>query len=133
MATISLPHGDGAKAVENAGRAADLKGKAARYAKGIMEDRKERLAGKADLLASALRQTAVQLEGQEDGKTMAGYFRGIAGKVEETSAYLRANDVEDLLGAARRQVRERPGLVLGGALIGGFVLARFLTGAGRAD
>jgi hypothetical protein len=111
---------------------AALKEKAGRLAKSVVEKQKARLAKQMDMLAAALAQTAGQLAEQEEGKQMSGYLRSIAGKMEQASVYLGNSGLEDLLEAAKRQIRDRPALVIGGALITGYILARLSGGIRRS-
>ncbi len=125
MAIMSIQH------IERPPAEAAVKEKAGRLARSIAEEQKSRLAKQMGMLAAALAQTAGQLAEQEDGKRVSGYLRSIAGKMEQASVYLRNSGLEDLLEAARRQIRSRPALVIGGALITGYIVARLSSGARR--
>lgn len=105
---------------------AGVKEKAGHYAKSMAEEQKLKVAKKMDLLASALTETAGQLKAHENGQQVSGYLLSVSDSMERASVYLRRTAVEDLYEAAIRQIKSRPALVLGGALITGYVLARLL-------
>ena len=53
-------------------------------------------------------------------------MRDVAARIEDFSDTISHRDVDDLLSAATSFARARPMLFLGGAVIAGFALARFL-------
>lgn len=122
MAAISTPEAGKQKA-------GDIKETIARQARSLLDDQKGKLVKRLETLASAIRQIAGQLEEQEAEKPVSAYLHAASGKVEQVSGYLSDRDVEELLEDARKQIRKRPALALGGAFVTGFVLARLLKNA----
>ena len=106
------------------GNTVSKKDRAGRLAKSVAEEQISKLTKKMDLLASALTQASGQLKEQEEGKQISEYLLSISEQVEKASVYLRNSTLGDLIETARNQVRSRPALVLGGALITGYILAR---------
>lgn len=74
--------------------------------------------------ASALRQTAQQLRGDQQ-QQQAKVLDGIAERAERFGRYLEANDGERLLRDVERFARQQPWLVAGGGAVLGFLAARF--------
>lgn len=99
-------------------------------ARSAVSERKGKTADALTNVAQALRQTAQQLQGQQQA-SVARYADKAAGKVESLSNYLRNKDVDNLLDDAERFVHRQPALFLGGAFAAGFVLSRFLKSSGR--
>ena len=75
--------------------------------------------------ASALRQTAQQLRGDQQ-ETQAKLIDGVADRAERFGQYLTANDGERLLRDVERFARQRPWVVAGGGAVLGFVASRFM-------
>ncbi|MDA8173511.1 MAG: hypothetical protein M0018_02850 [Nitrospiraceae bacterium] len=111
---------------------AGIKEKAGQYARTMAEEQKLKLAKKMDILAAAIAETAGQLKTQDDGQQVSGYLISVSDSMERASGYLRKNTIEDLYEAAINQIRSRPALVLGGALITGYILARLMKNTKKA-
>ena len=61
---------------------------------------------------------------------IAGFAETAATKVDETATYLREHDASEVLDAVQQTARRQPALVVGGGLILGLLVGRFLrTGA----
>ena len=61
---------------------------------------------------------------------IAGFVETAATKVDETATYLREHDASEVLDAVQQTARRQPALVVGGGLILGLLVGRFLrTGA----
>ncbi len=107
-------------------------GKAQSRAKSMAAERKGPAAEKLDSVAHALRQTAQQLHGQQQG-AVARYADSAAEKIGRFSTYLREQDVDGIIGDAEDFARRRPGLFLGGAFFAGVALSRFLKSSRAAS
>lgn len=81
-------------------------------------------------VAQALRQTSQHLQSQQQG-TIAGYLDQVAERAENATNYLRARDVPELMDDVQDLGRRNPGVFLGGALVLGFLGARFLMASGQ--
>ena len=93
-------------------------------ARSFADEKKEEAAGQVGGVASALRSTADNLEG-EDQASMAGYARQAASGLDRVSDALSNRNVDDLLETAEDLARSQPVAFIGGAVLAGFVLARF--------
>lgn len=125
------------KAEDLASQAQEKVGEAAEQAK---QQATSRLAGQktaaADSLGSmaeAVRRTSSQLHQQDQGM-MADYADSAADQLERLSAYLRETDVEGMVYEVERYARRQPAVFMGGAMLLGFLGARFLkSGSGRRE
>jgi hypothetical protein len=93
-------------------------------ARDIAEQQKQRHAGKIDNVAQAVHGAADDL-GQEMPQT-ARYIHSGAEQLERASRLLRENSVDDLVQMANRLAHDRPLAFIGGSMIAGFALGRFL-------
>ena len=84
--------------------------------------------------AQALRDTAEKLK-NENQEYMARYTDWIAGQVDSLAQYFRERNVDEVFEDFRTLSHRRPGVVMGGALLAGFLTARFLSSSGprRSD
>jgi len=78
------------------------------------------------LLAEALREAGRKLNEGEQGGDFGRYADRAAGQVERLSTYLRDNDLRGFVRDTENFARRRPEVFLGGALLAGLALARFL-------
>jgi hypothetical protein len=104
--------------------AGDAATEAKRQARQFGEDQKDRAAGSVDGMASALRSAAEDLDQQERG-AVAGYARQAASGLDSISDALSRQSVDDLVHTVEDFARRQPAAFLGGAVLSGFVLARF--------
>lgn len=104
---------------------ASLAGDAKGRARAAIEGRKDASAQDVADIAHALRTSADDLE-QRDRTAAASYVRQAAGGLERFADNLQRRDLEDLARQAEEFARRQPGLFVGGAVIAGFALARFL-------
>jgi hypothetical protein len=81
-------------------------------------------------IAEAVRQTSHQLR-QQDQRAVAEYADIAANEIDRLSTYLQESDLGDLVGEVESFARRQPALFLGGALILGFMGARFLKSSSR--
>lgn len=105
--------------------ARQLMGEAKERAKSALADQKGVIAEQVDGMAHALRMTAHQLDEQNKG-TVARYADWAADGLDRLSNSLRERDLDSLIGQASDFARRRPAAVIGGAMVAGFLLSRFL-------
>lgn len=106
----------------DARRAAD---DAKRTAHDYAEQQKNAVAGRTASMAAALNAAADNLRGQGDDR-LAGYTADAARYIERTADALRERQVEDLASTVVDFARRQPAAFIGGAVLAGFVLSRFL-------
>ena len=112
------------------GAAGQVAAQAKQQATSQLESQKERAVDTLVTVAQALRQTGEQLQQQEQG-AVGGYVEQAAERVERMTNYLRAREVPDLIADTQDFARRQPGLFVTGALVLGFLGARFLMSSGR--
>lgn len=105
-------------------QARDLAHQAEQQAKSALSSRKEMAATGLHDVAQAFRQTGDQLSGQNT--TAAQYTNQVADQIERLSTYLENQDIDQMVADAEEFARRRPELFIGGALVLGFLGARFL-------
>ena len=92
---------------------------------------KDRATDTLGTLASAVRQSTQTLRDQQQD-TVAQFVERAADQVDRWSANLRNRDVSQLMGDVQHFARRQPALFIGGAFVGGLLLARFLKSSGQA-
>jgi hypothetical protein len=115
------------QAKETAGQVAE---QAKQQATSQLESQKERAVDTLVTVGQALRQTSQHLHEQEQ-TGVGGYIEQAAERVETLTNYLRTRDVPALLVETQDLARQRPGLFLSGAVVLGFIGARFLKSSGQ--
>jgi len=115
------------QAKETAGQVAE---QAKQQATSQLESQKERAVDTLVTVGQALRQTGQHLHEQEQ-PGVGGYIEQAAERVETLTNYLRTRDVAALLAETQDLARQRPGIFLSGAVIFGFIGARFLKSSGQ--
>jgi hypothetical protein len=113
-------------------KAGDLKRQAEKAADDMRErarsaamDQKNAAAGQIEGVAHALRTASDDL--QNRGQPMiAEYSRYVAEGLESMADSLGRRDMDDLVGSVEDFARARPVAFLGGAVVAGFALARFM-------
>jgi F0F1-type ATP synthase membrane subunit b/b' len=113
-------------------KAGDLKRQAEKAAEDMRErarsaamDQKNAAAERMGGVAHALRTASDDLQSQ--GQPMiAEYSRHVAEGLESMADTLGRRDVDDLVGSVEDFARARPVAFLGGAVVAGFALARFM-------
>lgn len=93
-------------------------------AREIAEAKKREAADQVDSVAKVVDSVAEQVASAMP--PAADYVRGVASEFHKVSSTLRDSSLDELMDEARRFAQARPGLVLGGAVLLGFGLARFL-------
>ncbi|MEW6117104.1 MAG: YHS domain-containing protein [Nitrospirota bacterium] len=111
-------------------RSDQFRSKTKDQARSMVSEKKAKTADVLTSVVQALRQTAQQLQGQQQA-SVARYADKAAEKVESLSNYLKNKDVDNLLDDAESFIHRQPALFLGSAFAAGFVLSRFLKSSGR--
>jgi hypothetical protein len=94
-------------------------------ARSIADQQKHAAAGKVEGVAHALRRASNDL--REQGQPIiAEYSRYAAEGLESMAQSLDRRDVDDFVEDIERFARQRPVAFLGGAMVAGFALARFM-------
>jgi ElaB/YqjD/DUF883 family membrane-anchored ribosome-binding protein len=88
-------------------------------------ERTSKAAHDLDATAQALRQTGQRLR-EENKDSLSRYADKAAEQTDRLSQYLRDKDFGQLMSDAEDFIRSRPLLTVGGALVAGVLLARFL-------
>lgn len=123
-----------AGAAELASEAKQASAEAAEQAKrraSQMADReKERLAGGIESVHRSIADAADRLR-QEDKPELAAYVEMAAEKTERASSYLRERDLSRITSDVENLARRSPEIVLGGMVVAGLAVARFLKASGQ--
>jgi hypothetical protein len=94
-------------------------------ARSIAEQQKHAAAGRVEGVAHALRRASDDL--REQGQPMiAEYSRYAAEGLESMAQSLDRRDIDDFVEGVENLARQRPVAFLGGAVVAGFALARFM-------
>jgi hypothetical protein len=94
-------------------------------ARSVADQQKHAAAGRVEGVAHALRRASDDL--REQGQPMiAEYSRYAAEGLESMAQSLDRRDVDDFVEGVENFARERPVAFLGGAMVAGFALARFM-------
>jgi ABC-type transporter Mla subunit MlaD len=93
-------------------------------ARQLAEDKKREAAEQVESVARVIDGVAEQVE--RVVPPASEYVRGVSEQIHRVSSTLRDRSVDELMEDVRYYAQQRPGLVLGGCLIAGFGLARFL-------
>jgi hypothetical protein len=92
----------------------------------LVGQQKDQAAERLGSLAGALREAGRKLNEGEQGGDFGRYADRAAEQVERLSTYLRDNDLRGFVRDTEGFARRRPEVFLGGALLAGLALARFL-------
>jgi len=112
--------------------ASDLKDQVTEQATGKIEEQKTAASGSLSTVAHAVRQTADQLE-ENDQEAIARYVHRAAAQVENVADYIGRRDLRGLLQDTEQFARREPALFLGSAFTLGLFAARFLKSSGSAS
>lgn len=107
-------------------QAKDLAGQAGDHVQELVGQQKDQAANRLGSLATALREAGRKLNQDQQAGDFGQYADRAAGQVERLSRYLRDSDLRGLVRDTERFARRRPEVFLGGTLIAGLMLARFL-------
>lgn len=107
-------------------QAKDVANQARDHVQTLVGQQKDQAADRLHSLADALREAGRKLnEGQQAGD-FGQYADRAARQVEKLSSYLRDSELRDFVRDTENFARRRPEVFLGGTLIAGLMLARFL-------
>jgi ABC-type transporter Mla subunit MlaD len=90
----------------------------------LIAEQQHRLAGQIGNVASALQNTARQLDNEQ--AWLAHGAENAAQSLNSMAGAMRDKDFSTLVNELERYTRQQPAVVLGGAAIAGFLLTRFL-------
>jgi vacuolar-type H+-ATPase subunit H len=114
-------------------QAKDMANQARDHVQTLVGEQKDQAAERLGSLAQALREAGQKLnEGQQAGD-FGRYADRAAQQVERLSNYLRDNDLRSFVRDTETFARRRPEVFLGGTLIAGLMLARFLKASSPAQ
>ena len=94
-------------------------------ARSAVDHQKDAAVGRIEGVAHALRSASDDLRNQGQ-PTIAEYSRHVAEGLESMANSLGERNVDDLVEGVEDFARERPVAFLGGAMVAGFALARFM-------
>ena len=109
-------------------RGGDFAGDAKTKAVGLARDGKTRASEALTSLSRVVNENATTID-DNLGQQYGDYARSASRKLEEAGQALESKSVEELGEDAREFVRKSPGLAIGMAAVGGFLLARLLRGS----
>jgi hypothetical protein len=101
---------------------------------GLVRRRKEGVAAHLGGVAAALRDAGRRLEmegGEGLGEDLQDYAESAAQRVELASDYVRGHEIGEMVRDFEEIAREHPAVFLGGSLLAGFLVARFLKSSGE--
>ena len=127
------PHGEGEHLTDRARRkAGELMEQAGDSAEAMRErarsavnQQKDAAAGRIEGVAQALRSASDDLE-QRGQPMVAQYSRQVAEGLESMANWVSRRNIDDLVGGVEDFARQRPVAFMGGAMVAGFALARFM-------
>ena len=108
----------------------EMKEKAAGIAERKLEEGKEMGAQNLEQASQAFRDTAETLR-EDNFESLARGTEWTAERIDMATRYFRDRSVEDIMHDMRHLARENPMMVLGGALMAGFLTARFLGSSSK--
>jgi hypothetical protein len=114
--------GEGTRQVQE--KASEAKARTRERLRKQIDTRSTQTGEQMSSTASALRQTAQQLRGDQQ-EPQAKLLEQVAARAERLGAYLTETDGDRLLRDVERIARRRPWLLAGGAAVVGFLTARF--------
>jgi ElaB/YqjD/DUF883 family membrane-anchored ribosome-binding protein len=100
-------------------------------AEDMLGEQQHRLAGQIDGVASALQNTARQLD--TDQEWLARGAEHAAQSLSSMAGAMRDKDFSTLVNELESYTRRQPAVVLGGAAVAGFLLSRFLKSSTRQE
>lgn len=103
-----------------------MAGQARDQVQELVERQKDQAAERLGGLAGALREAANKLQEGDQGANFGQYADRAAEQVERLSGYLRDSDLRGFVRDTESFARRRPEVFLGGTLLAGLMLARFL-------
>jgi len=107
-------------------QAKEVANQARDHVQNLVGQQKDQAAERLGSLAEALREAGRKLNEGEKAGDFGQYADRAAQQVERLSGYLRDNDLRGFVRDTESFARRRPEVFLGGTLIAGLMLARFL-------
>lgn len=124
--TASAAAGEAGRQYDEVKQAAKEKMEAAtEEARNYAERHRETVAGMVGAASRALRNSAGQLEDEQEA-TVARWFRWAADGLEDMAEGLHGHETGDLWHGVQDYARRQPGMAFGGAMAAGFALSRLL-------
>jgi hypothetical protein len=116
----------GAKTEQTQQEAQHLTEKIKEQGQSLLAERKKATADEIRGVAEALRKAAHEMHQQEHPPMVTPYAEWAGDTLEQFSSTLRERDLNTLVRQTEDFARRQPGIFLGGAVVTGFLLARFL-------
>lgn len=113
-------------------KAKEMVEKARHQTTETVENKKHVVADQVGGLASILHNTADQL-GEQQQESLARYAHSFAGSLDHMAGVIRDKDIGTLFGHVQDFARRQPALFIGGAVVAGFLLARFLKSSDKRN
>lgn len=107
----------------------DIKGSADAY----IEQGRERVTGQVGSIAQALHRVSDELRQDQNGAPVARVTDMIAQRLEGAADMLQNKEPRDIIRGIESFARREPALFLGGCLLAGVVISRFLKASSRHD
>lgn len=117
-------HGEDIKR-EAAQTTEEVQDAARQQARGLFDRQKDAAAEQADKLSTVLRKTAKEFDEQQQ-PYFSQCVSDLASRTGTLSQRLRDRDLDSLMDQARDYSRRQPAMFVGGAVLAGFMLSRFL-------
>jgi hypothetical protein len=105
---------------------AQLAGQARQHVSTLITDQKKIAAERLQSFAGMLRDAAQKIEKHDLGDSIGSYTNRAADQIDAISQYVRSTNFQAMLGDAGQFARRRPEIFLGGTLLAGLLVARFL-------
>lgn len=100
--------------------------------RSIVGEQKNRACEELESVSEVVHEAADRLH-ERDSHLTADYVDSFADQIENAAEFIRDHSVGDLADAVNDFARRRPEVFIGGALIGGLLLARFLKASQSAQ
>jgi hypothetical protein len=116
--------------------AKDIAQEIAGSADEYIEQGRERVTGQVGSLANALHRVSAELRNEQDGAQVARVTDLIAERLDSAASMLQNKEPRDIIRGIENFARREPALFLGGCLLAGVVISRFLkasTHRGEGD
>jgi hypothetical protein len=107
-------------------QAKDMAGQASDHMRDLVGQQKDQAADRLGSLATALREAGQKMNADQQAGNFGQYADRAAQQVERLSKYLREGDLRGFVRDTETFARRRPEVFLGGTLVAGLMLARFL-------
>ncbi|HEY8607856.1 MAG TPA: hypothetical protein VIM12_12145 [Noviherbaspirillum sp.] len=123
----------GSRVADNARQyAGDIASKAKEKSRSMFDQQKETAIGQVSTVASAIRSTADNLQGEGQDQ-VARYVGMLADQIETFGGRLREKDLDTLIDDAQNLARRSPATFFIGSVAAGFLLARFLKSSSESQ